>query len=112
MEQKFDEQLKLDNRIMETMGTETKSADEDKLYYSKNTLKWRGWTEGMIKDFLGEADITYAPSCAVFVDPRYFTMRYLYLVSRVEAIEKTKAFEERRQANTVRRERIRANAVR
>jgi hypothetical protein len=111
MELKFNEQLKFENEVVETMGTEKKTADEDKLYYSKNTLKWMGWTERMIKDFLGEPDVTYAPSCAVFVDPRLFTKRYFYLVSRVEEIEKTKAFKERKQAIALRRERRKANAA-
>jgi len=111
METKFDEQLKLDNGVVETIETETKIAEEDKLYYSKNALKWRGWTEGMIRDWLGEPDITYAPSCAAGTC-REFTLRYFYLDSRVEDIEKSKAFEERRQANTVRKEHRRANAGR
>ncbi len=65
-------------------------------YYTKNGLKTNGWTEAMIKDLLGEADLYYPQQCGR-MRPRYY-----YLASKVEAIEKTKAFEERKRAKAAR----------
>ncbi len=70
-------------------------------YYTKNALKTSGWTEGMIRDLLGEADLIYAPSCAVFSGFKEFTKRYFYEASRVDDIEKTEAFKERRRTKAV-----------
>lgn len=78
----------------------------EKLYYTKNALKSRGWTEAMIRDWLGGADLWREPSCG------FMTYQYFYLDSNVEAIEKTKKFKERKQLNAVRRERRQANAAR
>lgn len=76
----------------------------EELYYSKSAVKARGWTEAMIRDLLGQADIYREPCCG------FMTYQYWYLDSRVEAIEKTSAFQERKQAIDLRRERRRANA--
>ena len=67
------------------------NAKGEERYYLKTTLKRKGWTEAMIRDFLGEADIRF-PVCG------FLSRRYFYLASRVEGIEKTKAFKERRRS--------------
>jgi hypothetical protein len=56
-------------------------------YYNKASLKERGWTESMIRDFLGDADITDEPSCG------FMSHRYFWLSTRVEEVEKTAEFE-------------------
>jgi hypothetical protein len=101
----FNEQSKAENEVLETMKIETETANADKLYYTKNALKWRGWTDAMIRDWLGQADLWREPSCG------FMTYQYFYLDSRVEAIEKTKAFKERKQTNAERKERRRAKAA-
>jgi DNA-binding Xre family transcriptional regulator len=66
-------------------------------YYNKSELKRRGWTTGMIKDLYGEPDFLYPQQCGN-MRPKYY-----YLISNIEAIEKTKAFKERKQKNRARK---------
>lgn len=71
---------------------EPPAADEkpqgEKFYYTKSRLKERGWTDAKIKDLLGEADIHQRRQFGRMI-PRYY-----YEVTKIEAIEKTKEFEE------------------
>ncbi len=67
-----------------TSDNESQDAD-NKLYYSRYKLKGRGWTTHMIDFFLGKPDINGING---------LRRKILYLDTRVEAIEKTKEFQE------------------
>jgi DNA-binding Xre family transcriptional regulator len=67
---------------------EPQDADKPK-YYTKNGLKSRGWTTGMIKDLYGKPDF-FKPIRCGNMRPRYY-----YDETKVKAIESTNAFKER-----------------
>jgi hypothetical protein len=68
---------------------------DEKLYYNKSKLKARGWTDAMIRDLLADVELKRAPSCAAGMSG--FNFQYYYEDKKVEAIEKTKAFRERKR---------------
>jgi len=77
------------------MKTQIQESEREKLYYSKSGLKARGWTDAMIRDLLADIEIKYGPSCAA--GHPGFNFQYRYEDAKVEAIEKTKAFKERKE---------------
>ena len=69
--------------------------EEKKLYYNKSGLKARGWTDAMIRDLLGDIEIKQGLTCSA--GQQHFNYQYYYLDTAVEAIEKTKAFKDRKR---------------
>lgn len=60
----------------------------DPIHYGTASLKARGWTDGLIRKFLGEPDLL-APNPHYRSAPPW----KLYLIARVEAIEQSDAFQ-------------------
>ena len=79
---------------LEVGGNRTTNKDE-KLYYTKNALKARGWTDAMIRDLLADVEIKDGLTCSAGTPG--FNFKYYYEDKKVEAIEKTKAFKERKR---------------
>jgi hypothetical protein len=86
-------------------GEKEESAEAELL--TRSQLKQRGWTEGLIANFLGQPD-------ALKPNPRYRSaapMR-LYALARVEAIEMEPAFGAARVRAGLRSQRAKATAAR
>ncbi|MBX9980398.1 MAG: hypothetical protein K2Z76_12605 [Mycobacterium gordonae] len=68
-----------------------------------STLKQRGWTDGAVKQFLGEPD-------ALAMNPNYRTgpKMGLYELARVEAAERSESWQTWREATKSRREKVSA----
>ncbi len=69
---------------------------DNKFYYNKNGLKARGWRDAMIRDLLADIEIKGG---RIFKDwgRQGLQTEYHYEAAKVEAIEKTKAFKERKK---------------
>ena len=80
--------------------------DKDKKWVSISGLKYRGWTEGNIKNFLGEPDL-------LVKNPHYRSAAEmkLYSIDRVVSIESTDEFQNWQKSNEARRQKLKSSAL-
>jgi len=101
------EQCKAEGWTLETLIAEfdraTSKSDSEYIY--KSTVKQRGWTDGAIKEWLGEPDKTVK-------NPNYKSgpPSSLYLLSRVVAVEESQEFKDWLAKHSTRREALSMSA--
>lgn len=70
-----------------------KMVDEGTPCFDKAILKDRGWTPAMIRDLLADIEIKFSATCGMV------TFKYYYEKSKVEAVEQTQEFIDRKRKN-------------